>query len=101
MLNHAVKHETDLLKYMERCPSGLRSTLGKRVCVYAYRGFESLPLRNNISNQERWRSWLNVAVSKTVVPFGYRGFESPPLRSLCIFISTHKDFYICPSIRYI
>ena len=30
---------------MERCPSGLRSTLGKRVYVYAYRGFESLPLR--------------------------------------------------------
>ena len=32
-------------KYLERCPSGLRSTLGKRVCVHAYRGFESRPLR--------------------------------------------------------
>ena len=30
---------------LERCPSGLRSTLGKRVCVDAYRGFESHPLR--------------------------------------------------------
>ena len=30
---------------MERCPSGLRSTLGKRVYVKAYRGFESHSLR--------------------------------------------------------
>ena len=29
---------------MERCPSGLRSTLGKRVYVRAYRGFESRSL---------------------------------------------------------
>ncbi len=29
----------------ERCPSGLRSTLGKRVCWRRYRGFESHPLR--------------------------------------------------------
>src|SRR5438105_9467474 len=30
---------------LERCPRGLRSTLGKRVCVKAHRGFESHPLR--------------------------------------------------------
>ena len=30
---------------MEECPSGRRSTLGKRVCVNAYRGFESHLLR--------------------------------------------------------
>ena len=30
---------------MERCPSGLRSTLGKRVYGQTYRGFEPLPLR--------------------------------------------------------
>ena len=36
----------DSSRISERCPSGLRSTLGKRVCVYAYRGFESLPLRH-------------------------------------------------------
>ena len=29
----------------ERWPSGLRRTLGKRVCVKAYPGFESLSLR--------------------------------------------------------
>jgi hypothetical protein len=29
----------------ERCPSGRRSTLGKRVCGLPYRGFESRPLR--------------------------------------------------------
>jgi hypothetical protein len=30
---------------VERWPSGLRRTLGKRVCVKAYRGFESHSLR--------------------------------------------------------
>ena len=33
---------------MERCPSGLRSTLGKRVCGKPYRGFESRSLRSEI-----------------------------------------------------
>ena len=32
---------------LERCPSGLRSTLGKRVYAKVYRGFESLSLRKN------------------------------------------------------
>jgi hypothetical protein len=32
-------------RILERCPSGLRSTPGKRVYVNAYRGFESLSLR--------------------------------------------------------
>ncbi len=31
---------------VERCPSGLRSTLGKRVCGKPHRGFESHPLRH-------------------------------------------------------
>jgi hypothetical protein len=31
----------------ESWPSGLRRTLGKRVCVKAYRGFESHTLRQN------------------------------------------------------
>ena len=31
----------------ERWPSGLRRTLGKRVCGKPYRGFESHPLRQN------------------------------------------------------
>ena len=30
---------------MERCPSGLRCTLGKRVWMKIHRGFKSLPLR--------------------------------------------------------
>ena len=30
---------------LERCPSGLRSTLGKRVCGQPYLGFESPSLR--------------------------------------------------------
>ena len=32
--------------FEERCPSGLRSTLGKRVNAKAFRGFESHPLRH-------------------------------------------------------
>jgi hypothetical protein len=35
----------ELTQSPERCPSGLRSTLGKRVCRQRYRGFESLSLR--------------------------------------------------------
>ena len=31
---------------LERCPSGWRSTLGKRVCEKSYRGFESPSLRH-------------------------------------------------------
>ncbi len=33
----------------ERCPSGLRSTLGKRVLGKLNRGFESHPLRHNLN----------------------------------------------------
>ncbi len=32
---------------MERCPSGLRSTLGKRVWLKDHRGFESHPFRQS------------------------------------------------------
>jgi hypothetical protein len=32
---------------VERCPSGLRSTLGKRVLGKLNRGFESHPLRHS------------------------------------------------------
>ena len=35
------------LGVLERWPSGLRRTLGKRVCVKAYPGFESLSLRHD------------------------------------------------------
>ena len=42
--------------YLERWPSGLRRTLGKRVSAKVLRGFESLPLYNKspipISNYE-------------------------------------------------
>ena len=34
----------------ERCRSGLTGTPGKRVCVKAYRGFESLPFRKDKKN---------------------------------------------------
>jgi hypothetical protein len=37
------------LPTVERCPSGLRSTLGKRVLGKLNRGFESHPLRQNFS----------------------------------------------------
>ncbi len=37
-------HLLDIKMSMERWPSGLRRTLGKRVRVYPLRGFESHPL---------------------------------------------------------
>src|SRR6185312_12129225 len=40
----------------ERWPSGLRRTLGKRVYVQAYRGFESHSLRQPIISQHFWSS---------------------------------------------
>jgi hypothetical protein len=40
---------------MERCPSGLRSTLGKRVCRQRHRGFKSRPLRHPSPSVHRWR----------------------------------------------
>ena len=36
--------------FLERCPSGLRSTLGKRVYSKGYRGFESLSLRRFLTS---------------------------------------------------
>ncbi len=35
--------------FMEGCPSGLRSPLGKRVYTKVYRGFESHPLHHFLS----------------------------------------------------
>ena len=34
--------------FLERCPSGRRCTLGRRVCSKEYRGFESLSLRQSL-----------------------------------------------------
>ena len=50
---------------MEGWPSGLRRTLGKRVYVKAYRGFESHSLR---SGPIRWTGGPWVHVEKTAAP---------------------------------
>ena len=39
------RYDSDEFDSPERCPSGLRNTIGNRVCGKPYRGFESLPLR--------------------------------------------------------
>ena len=44
----------------EGWPSGLRRTLGKRVCVKAYRGFESHSLRHDIRIRANIRAALGV-----------------------------------------
>ncbi len=44
----------------EECPSGRRSTLGKRVCVNAYHGFESHLLR--------FQTFSPVTVIREIVP---------------------------------
>ena len=40
--------ESKPASHTERCPSGLRSTLGKRVLGKLNRGFESHPLRHTL-----------------------------------------------------
>ncbi len=63
----------------ERCPSGLRSTLGKRVYGEPYRGFESLSLRQLLSE------WIfeNMAV--------YISFKTLEKYVLCpIIIHNHQ-----------
>ena len=55
VMNWARGFESHLLRIprqskVERCPSGLRSTLGKRVYGELYRGFESRPLRHSFEN---------------------------------------------------
>ena len=57
----------------ERWPSGLRRTLGKRVCVKAYRGFESLSLRQRNDNA------LIPRISTEVLGFFHSGCSTNPL----------------------
>ena len=40
-LDYIIEYST----HLERCPSGLRSTLGRRAYLKRYRGFESPPFR--------------------------------------------------------
>ena len=67
----------------ERWPSGLRRTLGKRVCGKPYRGFESHSLRHSslTSCTSKWRQArksglfrvFNVGESRSPVKMGPRG----------------------------
>ena len=45
---------------MERCPSGLRSSIGNAVYLHGYPGFESLSLRK----KEEWPSGLRHTLAK-------------------------------------
>jgi hypothetical protein len=69
-----------LLKFIhgaERCPSGLRSTLGKRVLGKLNRGFESHPLRHSVLRfsqsilnlTEHENSWIHLRKSRKVHRF--------------------------------
>ncbi len=56
-------------KATEGWPSGLRRTLGKRVCVKAYRGFESHSLRQRFVRECPTRSILTCAYKHFVETF--------------------------------
>lgn len=49
-----VAGSSPVLRSMERCPSGLRSSIGNAVYLNGYPGFESLSLRE----EEEWLSGL-------------------------------------------
>ncbi len=48
---------------VEVCPSGLRSTLGKRVCGQPYRRFESSRFRQKANNKNRSQRGLFLLCS--------------------------------------
>ena len=52
------RHRVSSCHKEERWPSGRRRTLGKRVCWKQYRGFESLPLRQEVSYPLKVGGWL-------------------------------------------
>ena len=61
---------------MERCPSGLRSSIGNAVCFKRHPGFESLSLRE----EEEWLSGLKHTLAKRAWGKIHRRFESFFLR---------------------
>ncbi len=54
-----------ILSLLEECPSGLRSTLGKRVYVNAYRGFESHLLHIFFTKKYGGQTWLEYRQNYT------------------------------------
>ena len=62
---------------MERCPSGLRSTLGKRVLGKLNRGFESHPLRHSVRFSGLEPSIIQI-LRDLQTKTGYGGASNPP-----------------------
>jgi hypothetical protein len=111
--------------HAERCPSGLRSTLGKRVLGKLNRGFESHPLRHPTPRPRMaghlkcqgygWRaiqwhshSWLcasSAASAPRKLAYPPRKFAYPPrkneaLKNLSVFrILSLNTYYSCDKIR--
>src|SRR5690349_5671149 len=62
-------------RHPERWPSGLRRTLGKRVCGKLYRGFESHSLRQKLVSANFIQ--LQFLTQLPVIPASYAGFGVP------------------------
>ena len=65
-----------LCSKLERCPSGLRSSIGNAVYLNGYPGFESLSLRE----KEEWPSGLRHTLAKRARGKPLRRFKSFFLR---------------------
>ena len=64
---------------LERCPSGRRCTLGRRVCSREYRGFESPSLRTADTNC--YNNMAVCALKRVESGDSNRKVESPSLRT--------------------
>ena len=64
---------------LERCPSGRRCTLGRRVCSREYRGFESPSLRTADTNC--YNNMAVCALKRVESGDSNRKMESPSLRT--------------------
>ena len=88
------RHAPSREEHPERWPSGLRRTLGKRVCGKLYRGFESHSLRHlqMISVYSEFRWWplarpRTRRIEKARFPGTSRLFPAPGNLSLQFYIS--------------
>src|SRR5467141_1674027 len=73
------RHAPSREEHPERWPSGLRRTLGKRVCGKPYRGFESHSLRQQVIDFTKRIVTLGICATFPAVSAGIR--ESSQLRA--------------------
>src|ERR1700728_2056897 len=79
--------ESKPASHAERCPSGLRSTLGKRVLGKLNRGFESHPLRHIHNGRDHRSAWVSSHEFSILVLASFRPAPSYEPPSSCCQIA--------------